>query len=156
MHYLERSNFVPFLVFSLHLPQLWTRGCTSCIILTYFTVISQYNSQPGHMDQCKKEQDVPSSRLKLTVTFCQLIMAGLTIPGQQQRQLLNRKRISTGLNYKHPFSWSQVNLTPDCTNFCLSGRGYEPRLYRQIWISLFLPLQTVALAWKRYSIPLAL
>lgn len=37
--------------------------------------------------------------------FCQLIMAGLTLPGQQHRQLLKRKRIPRGLSYKHLFHW---------------------------------------------------
>lgn len=64
--------------------------------------IPHCRSQPGPVNQCKEEQDVPSSRLKPIVMFCQLIMAGLSLPDQQQRQLLNRKRIPRGLSYKQP------------------------------------------------------
>lgn len=59
-------------------------------------------------------------------------------PGKQQRQLLARRRIPRGLSYKHPFSW----ILTDYNSFCLSGRRKEPRLYRQVWVSLFLPFQS--------------
>lgn len=37
---------------------------------------------------------------------------------------------------------NRQNPTPHHNSFCLSGRGKEPRLYRQVRVSLFLPLQT--------------
>lgn len=108
---------------------------TSCIILTSFPLYLPLQCQPGPLDQCKEEQDAPSSRLKPSVMFCQLITAGLTLPGQQQRQLLNRKRIPRGLSYEYPFSWTLATgkTPPQVTT--ASGRGKEPRLYRQIWFS---------------------